>query len=245
MKLENIIKKAKRGAEILALGTFLALPVFGCKKGGGGSPPIIPPPQNQNPVITSNMKTSTNEGDNFFDRVIATDPENDNLTYLWSFDSKPALSSLTDNDILNRNSAYPSFVPDAEDTSVPYTLKLVVSDGRGLSDNAYFSILAVNNSPPIANAGNILGVPKNITFSIDATNSSDIYDGVITQYELDLEGDGTYEASNTSGTFNILGGYPLDICLYSTIKLRDDDNAQDIAIDCIPVGIGVCPDPCP
>ena len=240
MGLEKILSKGKELFVIgLASTVFALAPGCGGGSGGGGS----------------SGGGTPNRAPNAFAQLYSVNPSNqyhsnyvhpgNTVTYLWSFDSKPALSSLTDNDILNRNSAYPSFVPDVQDTSVPYTLKLVVSDGRGLSDNAYFSILAINNSPPVANAGNILGVPKNITFSIDATNSSDIYDGVITQYELDLEGDGTYEASNTSGTFNILGGYPLDICLYSTIKLRDDDNAQDIAIDCIPVGIGVCPDPCP
>lgn len=98
--------------------------------------------------------------------------------------------------------------------------------------------IIVLNNPPVANAGNDIFVPKNIDFVINATNSSDI-DGTIVNYELDFTGDGVYETSNTTGTFNILG-YPFDACLISKVRVTDNDGATSTDTTKVEVGTGKC-----
>ena len=68
----------------------------------------------------------------------------------WGFEAK-AGSSLTNEDILNRNTAQPSFTPDVDGV---YVIQLIVSDGKLESAPDYAEIHATTpNSPPNADAG--------------------------------------------------------------------------------------------
>ena len=60
----------------------------------------------------------------------SSDPDGSSLTWLWSFDSVPAGSSLTDSDLTDATSASASFVPDVRGS---FTLALVVDDGSASS----------------------------------------------------------------------------------------------------------------
>lgn len=111
-------------------------------------------------------------------------------------------------------------------------------DNHGARGESYVTINVLNN-PPVANAGNDISVPKNIPFDIDATKSYDV-DGTINKCELDLEGDGIYEVSNTTCFFGI-GGYPFDSCLNSSVKVTDNNNATSTDTVKIQVGSGICP----
>ena len=115
----------------------------------------------------------------------------------------------------------------------PLTRQDLVAYAGSLEKSVSFTPL---NNPPVANAGGDIAVPKNIPFTIDATKSFDV-DGTITNYELDLEGDGTYEDSNTTGIFNI-AGYPFDGCYNSTIRVTDNNGSKDTDSILLFVGSG-------
>jgi RHS repeat-associated protein len=102
------------------------------------------------------------------------DPDGDPLTYLWSFVSIPAGSSVT---LMNSTTVSPTFTADR---SGDYVVRLIVNDGR--IDSAPDSLVVISvNDPPVANAGADQSVwvgdpvQLNGTASHDANNDSLTY----------------------------------------------------------------------
>ncbi len=78
------------------------------------------------------------------------DPDGDTLDFTWFFTTRPPLSDLTDDDILDRFGMTPSFVPDA---SGYWAVALQVTDGYFQSSPATvgFTVAArPGNNPPVA-----------------------------------------------------------------------------------------------
>ena len=67
---------------------------YGCKH--SNHPVPSPAPDNRPPVITSSLKTNADEGDNFFDKVVANDIDNDVLSY--SLTQSPSGMTINSND---------------------------------------------------------------------------------------------------------------------------------------------------
>ena len=67
------------------------------------------------------------------------DPDGDVLSFSWKFVSLPSVSLLTENDIIDRDTASPSFTPDV---GGDYILQLNVSDGQ-LEDSDIVTIHAI------------------------------------------------------------------------------------------------------
>ncbi|NOZ85892.1 MAG: hypothetical protein GXP49_06450 [Deltaproteobacteria bacterium] len=85
----------------------------------------------------------------------STDPDNDTLTYKWSFSSLPRNSTLTASDIQpnNSTSAYKAmFTPDRDGE---YVVRLEVDDGKGGKDmdTVKITVSEEANTPPVADAG--------------------------------------------------------------------------------------------
>ena len=78
------------------------------------------------------------------------DPLNSPLTFLWSLISAPLASTITDNDILRRNSAQASFVPDVPG---PFVLGLEASNGALMAEDRVTITGTHGNLPPVADAG--------------------------------------------------------------------------------------------
>ena len=100
------------------------------------------------------------------DGTQSSDPENEPLTYLWSFVSLPSGSQATlDAAALPQ----PAFTADV---SGRYELQLVVNDGVDDSDPDTV-VIDAGNRAPVANAGPDQTVPVGETVQLDGTDSTD------------------------------------------------------------------------
>lgn len=100
----------------------------------------------------------------------STDPDGDELTYLWSITAAPAGSTA----ILNgATTAQPSFVIDQHGS---YTLQLIVNDGEFDSEPSAVTVTVLNRIP-VANAGPDQGqddaIETGATIYLDGSGSSD------------------------------------------------------------------------
>jgi len=83
------------------------------------------------------------------------DPDGDLITYDWSiewgFEARPLDSLLTDQDIGDRNTSSPNFIPDVDGV---YVLRLIVNDSHTDSEPDFVEITSeTTNIPPNADAG--------------------------------------------------------------------------------------------
>jgi len=116
----------------------------------------------------------------------SNDPDGgpDMLRFSWTFASIPAASVLTDADILNKNTVFPSFIPDIEGT---YLIRLDVFDGE-VGDFDQIMVRAIQaGSAPLAPV-NLVGRAKllHVNINWDDTDGATNY-RVFRQ--LDNEGD--------------------------------------------------------
>ena len=80
----------------------------------------------------------------------SSDLDEDALSYSWSLTSIPNGSQLTDADILDRETAFPSLTPDQRGD---YILTLTVNDGEATDTDTVNLTAIVSNEPPVADAG--------------------------------------------------------------------------------------------
>jgi hypothetical protein len=124
---------------------------------------------NANAGADQNVYTGTTV---YLDGSASNDPDNSPqpLSYLWTFGSIPGGSSLTNNNIDNRDQVSASFIPDIDGS---YVINLLVSDGE-LSSLDTVSIRATTpNVPPNANAGQDITAYLGQTAILDGSASND------------------------------------------------------------------------
>jgi len=103
------------------------------------------------------------------------DPDGGLITYAWSLDTKPEGSTLTDAEILGKDTPNPSFIPDVDGV---YVIKLIVSDGGLDSEPDMVEITASSvNVPPNALAGADLNALPATQVILDGTASHDPDEG--------------------------------------------------------------------
>jgi len=104
----------------------------------------------------------------------SSDPDNGPmpLSYLWSFYGIPPApgSSLTNEDIMDKNKANASFIPDVDGM---YTVRLTVSDGDRASNDDTVVISSTPNVPPNANAGSDITITLGQTATLNGSASND------------------------------------------------------------------------
>ena len=124
---------------------------------------------NSPPVANAGPDQSVNTGATVqLDGSASSDPEQDPLTYQWTFSTMPAGSTATLSDATAVN---PTFIADLDGV---YTLALVVNDGTQDSTPDEVTVTAsAANSPPVANAGPDQNVTVGDTVSLDGSASSD------------------------------------------------------------------------
>ncbi len=110
------------------------------------------------------------------------DPNGDDLTYQWSFASRPD-GSNAEISASDETGATANFTPDVLGT---YVVNLVVNDGRVDSAGHSVIITASNtNAPPVANAGPDQSVCTGATVTLDGSLSYDP-DGDALTYEWSM-----------------------------------------------------------
>jgi len=209
-------------------GLFLAAGIAGSKAflarvGGTASSPLasftfaaVPPPAGK-PIRPGQPVT-------FHSTSVAGDPGAALVDQAWDLDGDGKFENIT---------ASPS---RSFDTPGDYTIRLRVSDDRGLAANTSRTLSVIANKPPVAAFGPPapqVGDPRgttntvdvvpnaivNVPYAIDGGASSDP-DGGIHEYKFDLDGDGTPErrqlTSATTHTFRSVGD--------RTIGLRVNDD---------------------
>jgi hypothetical protein len=129
-------------------------------------------PPNTAPIADAGPAQATTLGDSvLLDGSGSSDGDGDPLTFLWSFDSVPATSSVTDADLADASASQTNFTPDAEGD---YLLRLTVDDGTD-TDVATVTITVSPplNTAPVADAGPDQAVVLGATVQLDGTGSSD------------------------------------------------------------------------
>jgi hypothetical protein len=132
-------------------------------------------------AATTNVAPNANAGPDqnaltggtvYLNGSISNDPDNRPwpLFYLWSVDSIPSGSFLTNNNIINRNKVSASFIPDVNGS---YILSLTVSDGELSSVDTVNIDAATQNVPPNANAGPDITIYLGQTATLDGSESND------------------------------------------------------------------------
>ncbi len=104
------------------------------------------------------------------DGRLSFDANNDTLIYQWRFVSKPANSTAV---LSGADTVAPTFIVDVDAT---YVVSLVVSDGLLSSETSIVSVVTstvINNSVPVANAGQNKRVNTGVQVRLDASQSSD------------------------------------------------------------------------
>ena len=167
------------------------------------------------PVANAGSDDSAFVGDTVtLDGSASNDADGDQITYSWSFSSKPANSNATLDDPTNIT---PSFVIDQPGS---YTIDLVVNDGTENSEVDQVSISTIN-VPPVANAGSDQAVFVGNTVTLDGSQSFDADgDALIYRWSFTSIPEGStaafddFTAVNPSFTIDVAGIYIVSLLVF-------------------------------
>jgi hypothetical protein len=135
-----------------------------------GSPPIADPGTYPNFTLGNTISL---DGSN------SSDPDGDPLTYAWTIVSSPDNSTITTNNIGDRNKITAFFTPDVEGE---YIVALTVNDGLHppVTKEVIITLTPPIGGPPVANAGPNQSVNVNSTVTLDGSASTDPDDDPLT-----------------------------------------------------------------
>ena len=126
------------------------------------------------PIASAGSDLSVNEGAvAALDGSASLDPDNGDLTFLWSGPSEIVLSSTT--------AAQPTFTAPEVLVNTDYTFSLVVNDGSvsSATDKVVVTVKQVNKEP-VSNAGADQSVNEGATATLDGSASSDLDKNTLT-----------------------------------------------------------------
>jgi PKD repeat protein len=121
-----------------------------------------PPVANAGPAQTVHPGATVN-----LDGSASSDSEGDDLTFAWSFISKPpdSAATLSDSTIMN-----PAFMADKAGN---YVVQLIVTDSFGAVSSPASVTISTGNSAPVADAGSPISVHPGTVVTLDGSKSSD------------------------------------------------------------------------
>lgn len=154
---------------------LILLVAAACSSGGGGGTG-----PNQPPKAVAGGPYTTITGTVTFDGSASSDPDGDALTYSWDF-----------GDGSSGSTARPTHTYHAVGN---YTVRLTVTDNRGLAGTPASTSAQVNNVPPAVIAGPDKSEPAGVTYALSATFTDGAADGPW-NYALQW-GDGTTQTGS-------------------------------------------------
>ncbi len=126
---------------------------------------------NAQPVANAGVDQTVSSTPVYLNGSESSDAGGDPITYAWTFSSIPAESTLINSDIINADTASPSFIPDVDGE---YIISLIVNDGILDSEP---DTVAINytNTLPVADAGTDQGVTATGSIvTLDGSSSNDV-----------------------------------------------------------------------
>ena len=159
------------------------------------------------------------------DASSSSDPEDDALSFRWTFKTVPVGSSLTNSSIVSSTSETASFTPDVDGD---YRIRLVVDDGTSTDKSfATYSSAAkgATNEPPVADAGASSFVATGEEATLDGSGSSDPNDDALSYtWTMTLPAAGSsLTTSDITGAASETAGITTDVAGFYVHKLRVTD----------------------
>jgi len=159
------------------------------------------------------------------DGGLSSDPDNDMLTYEWSFVSKPQNAYVYLN---NANAVNPSFTVSVAGT---YIVSLKVNDGSAYSNPDTVRI-STENSAPVANAGANQTVKVNETVQLNGNRSSDVDgDALAFSWSFYSKPAGSEAVLSNSGVINPT--FKADVAGTYRVRLTVNDGDLDSESDTV------------
>ncbi len=216
----------------LVCSLFLSL-LVAC--GGGSSDTSVETPNtNSVPIADAGTDQNVTTGDIVnLDGSGSTDADNNNLSYTWSFSTRPDGSSAT---IENPASVSASFEADVDGE---YIVSLVVNDGT-LDSSAdtmmITSSTVINNTSPTANAGNDQNITTGTTVNLDGTASSDP-EGDSLNYSWSLTSIPAGSSATLNNATTATPSFIADIDGTYSLSLAVNDGEFDSAADTVTISV--------
>ncbi len=168
------------------------------------------------------------------------DPDDDPLSYHWSFESVPIGSVVGDSSITPNDSgdaAAPSFAPDTQGL---YVLRLRVSDGEIDSRSDFVHVMAdIEGSLPVADAGEDHNATEGDTVDLDGSGSWDPLDYELTyRWTLvDVPETSTLGDADISGSGQALASFVPDAPGVFLVGLQVNNGVSDSVPDFVSVDV--------
>ena len=161
----------------------------------------------------------------------SSDPDNDPLTYQWSFVTVPQNSTAT---LTNPTTVNPTFTADKPGA---YHVRLIVSDGK-VQSTEDIVIISTENSAPVANAGPDLIGTVNKLVQLDGSASKDA-DGNVLSYQWSFVSVPDTSKAVLSDTMIVNPTFTPDIAGMYVVQLVVNDGKLDSAPDSAKVTVTV------
>lgn len=184
------------------------------------APPDLPPVADAGPDDTLALGDLA-----VLDGSASYDPEGLDLTWSWTFAATPAGSALTDADLVDGDTAAPTFTPDVEGD---WDLLLTVSDGVQVStDTVRVTVTAPADQAPVASAGPDQTLSPGTSVALDGSGSYDPEGATLTYtwtfYTLPTGS--TLTSSSITGASAAIAGFDPDVAGTYILRLVVSDGA--------------------
>jgi hypothetical protein len=180
---------------------------------------------NTAPVANAGVTQNVNVGSLVtLDGSGSRDINNQSLTYLWQMTAVPAGSLAA---LSSTTSAKPTFTADVAGT---YIVSLVVNDGKANSTQVTVSVYSnVNNSAPVANAGNNQSITVGSVVNLDGTGSTDANRDALT-YKWSLSNVPTGSGATLNSTISPNPRFTADMTgTYTAILIVNDGKVDSLS----------------
>ncbi len=165
------------------------------------------------------------------------DANGDDLTYAWSFTSKPKHSKVT---LTHGDRSQASFVPDLRGD---YVVELIVNDGR-VDGDAVTALVTPENRAPTADAGPDTNAQVGDSVELDGSGSSDPdHDELTYTWKFDKRPSGSKAALESAESDNPT--FVADVAGSYVVKLTVNDGDADSDPDTVSVSVKSPPPPPP